>query len=199
MVTVADAPRRSRFGRLAAGLMSISAGLALTACGMSKQETASLLPPAVVAEGKLRAQAEALAKPIETGSNPPMPSPAAQPLHRGAAVPVTSVAAKAATGAGAEELYIDFLPGSVSLSDREKAGIKEAVAARSLSGDVRLRISAARGGTGNQFDQATIADKRARIVNGILPIRMVESVEFDPNLPEDTVRIEFHRPVQRTN
>ncbi|MEQ1698247.1 MAG: hypothetical protein ABL901_20650 [Hyphomicrobiaceae bacterium] len=181
----------------------MSAVLMLTACGMSKQESSQLLPPAVVAEGKLRAQAEAAAAkslhslPLETGS---VSSASAVPPLNGAKAPVVSSAAKTTGGnAAAEELYIDFLPGSVTLSDREKASIKEAVAVRLLSGEVRLRISAARGGTGNQFDQAIIADKRARIVNGILPIRMVESVEFDPNLPEETVRIEFYRPVKRLN
>ena len=93
-----------------------------------------------------------------------------------------------------QEVYVDFQPGSLTLSDREKAAVREAVAARVLSGWSRISISAARGGTGNLFDQAIVAEKRAKVVNEIIPSKMIELVEFDPTLPEDTVRLEFKRP-----
>ena len=93
-----------------------------------------------------------------------------------------------------QELYIDFQSDSVTLSDKEKATLREAIAAKALSGWSRITISAARGGTGNSFDQAIVAQKRAKVVNEIIPIRMIELVEFDPTLPEDTVRLEFKRP-----
>lgn len=197
-MTVANALTRNRFRQAVTGLASVSAGLVLTACGLSKQDATSLLPPNVVAEAKLREHSDKLAeaKPLETGTIAPAPRPIPALMQAGTA----ALAANAPGGNPArEELYIDFQPGSLTLSDREKASIKEAVGSRLLSGDVRLRISAARGGMGNQFDQAIVGGKRARLVNAMLPARMVESVEFDPSLPEDTVRLEFYRPIKRTN
>lgn len=215
---VANAHQSARLKRLLMVAAYLGAVLTLTACGLSKQETAALLPPAVVAEAKLRAQAEAMtcattpgkpacppgapanipgAAPLETGSIPKTAQPVqSAPAVQAAASVTTPQSSKSASP---EELYIDFQAGSVTLSEREKLAVKEAVGARVLSGDVRVRIAAARGGSGNWFDQATIADKRARFVNGILPNTMVDSVEFDPNLPEDTVRLEFYRPAKRTN
>jgi len=213
-MTVANAQRFPRLQRLVVQVACLCTALFLTACGLSKQDTAVLLPPSVIAEAKLRAQAEDLAcktspgkstgcppiavspVPLETGSIPQTVRP---PLEATLAVSAAGTPKPTAGSAGREELYIDFQPGSVTLSDREKFAIKDAVGARLLSGDVRLRISAARGGTGNLYEQATIADKRARVVNGILPNKLVDSVEFDPDLPEDTVRLEFNRPAKRTN
>ncbi len=119
---------------------------------------------------------------IETGSIKPELS-APQPAGSASATPTAK-----ADGA---ELFIDFEPGAVTLPDQSRRKIVDAVAARMLDGATRLRIVAARGGSGNMFDQAVIAQKRARVVNELLPARMVDSVEFDPMLPEDTVRIEF--------
>ncbi len=90
-----------------------------------------------------------------------------------------------------EELFVDFEPSSLSLPARERQALKEAVAVRLVGGGKAVRIFAARGGQGNWFDQAVVAQQRARAVNALLPPRMEVSMEFDPSLPEDTVRIEF--------
>lgn len=119
---------------------------------------------------------------VETGSIKPELS---------APKPAGAAGANQATKADGAELFIDFEPGAVTLPDPARRQIVDAVAARMLDGATRLRIVAARGGSGNMFDQAVIAQKRARVVNELLPARMVDSVEFDPMLPEDTVRIEF--------
>ena len=195
--------------------------LALTACAGTKEEAAALLPPAVVAEGKLQAQADlAACRKANGSSGEPVRvsgsavagttqadctprTPASNALETGAipareptALPAAITSNSDGTKPTTDELYIDFIPGSFTLSDREKVGIREAVAARLLSGPVRLRVAAARGGSGNLFDQATAGEKRARFVKDILPPRLVDSAEFDPSLPEDTVRIEFYRPVK---
>lgn len=117
---------------------------------------------------------------IETGALPAqaVPQPAAA-----AAVP--------AAPSDVEELYIDFEPTAVTLADKDRQAAREAIAIRLAGGGKSARIYAARGGNGNWFDQAVIAQKRARVVKELLPNRMVSSLEFDPSLPEDMVRVEF--------
>lgn len=118
---------------------------------------------------------------LETGALPAQPALVSVPIG-GAAPPSMS---------NTEELFIDFEPAMVTLSEKEQNAIREAAAVRLAGGDKVARICAARGGSGNWFDQAVVAQKRARVVNELLPPRMVASLEFDPALPEDTVRIEF--------
>jgi hypothetical protein len=55
----------------------------------------------------------------------------------------------------------------------------------------KVLIFAGRGGKGNMFDQAVVAQKRANHVKELLPRSMIVSVEFDPQQIDDTVRIEF--------
>jgi hypothetical protein len=201
-------PHRSATSHDRSVLMLIAATcLALAGCSANKQSAELLLPPA----GQLQQQAVQLAcaagsaDKADPSKCPPKPQAAtpsaSQPIQTGA-LPQQLAAAATATPPAApdpakpvpQELYIDFQPDSVTLSDKEKAALREAVAARALSGWSRISISAARGGPGNQFDQAVVAQKRARVVNEIIPIAMIELVEFDPTLPEDTVRLEFKRP-----
>lgn len=114
---------------------------------------------------------------IETGALPAQAAP--QP------------AAVAGTQSDVEELYIDFEPTAVTLTDKDRQAAREAIAIRLAGGGKTARIYAARGGSGNWFDQAVIAQKRARVVKELLPNRMLSSLEFDPSLPEDMVRVEF--------
>jgi hypothetical protein len=118
---------------------------------------------------------------IETGA-----LPAAQAVPQPAAA-----AAVPAAQSDVEELYIDFEPTAVTLGDKDRQAAREAIAIRLAGGGKSARIYAARGGSGNWFDQAVIAQKRARVVKELLPNRMVSSLEFDPSLPEDMVRVEF--------
>lgn len=120
---------------------------------------------------------------------------AAQVVPKSGPGPDTSAAGRPAAPAPADELYLDFDVTSVTLSDREKASLRQAVAARILAGGAatRIRISAGRGGSGNLFEQAKFGEKRARGVKELLPPQVVEAIEFDPTLPEDTVRLEFKK------
>ena len=168
--------------------------LALAGCAASKDSATALLSsPAVAA--KQQTQAAKLIAP-QTGSLPdktaPGPTAAGHEWAAATVQPPSLIDGKSKTGN--QELYVDFQADSVTLSDKEKAALQEAVADRVLSGWSRISISAARGGAGNQFEQAIIAQKRARVVNEIIPTKMIELVEFDPTLPEDTVRLEFKRP-----
>jgi hypothetical protein len=207
--------RSAMFHDRAALMLLTSTYLALAGCSANKQAADLLLPPS----GQLQQQAAQLscgagsADKADPSKCPPKPQSATQsatqPSQTGALpqqadkAPGQQFAAAATTTPPTapdpakpvpQELYIDFQPDSVTLSDKEKSALREAVAARALSGWSRVSISAARGGTGNQFDQAVVAQKRARVVNEIIPIAMIELVEFDPTLPEDTVRLEFKRP-----
>lgn len=188
------APILARIRQCTPALGSFLLCMVLAGCAASKDDAAALLPPFVGAP-KQQAQS-AVVPPLETGSlpakTPPTPKAAGQEVAAAMISPSGSPDEK--TKAGEQELYVDFQAESVALSDREKAALREAVAARVLSGWSRISISAARGGTGNLFDQAIKAEKRARVVNEIIPNRMIELVEFDPTLPEDTVRLEFKRP-----
>ena len=161
----------------------IAATFVLASCATGNQDAAALLTPAAGAPAQPRSAEPANS--IVTGALPAKSAvaPDAEPV----VTPVSGVDAQS------NEYYIDFDPNSVSLSDREKKGIRDALKDHMASGAMRIRLLAARGGMGNEFDQAIIAEKRARLVNEILPAKVVESVEFDPTLPEDTVLIEFHR------
>lgn len=207
------------------GLAALCLCTMLAGCGLSREETADLLPPATIAAEVRKAEADAAKSPAAASNAcdpvaspedllrrarangeaagaqlppcPPAQSPAAgietgslgASPARGAAMPNGSPAAGQPSSDA--ELFIDFEPDSVTLPERNQRAIREAVAARMLGGARRLRIVAARGGSGNMFDQAVIAQKRARAVKDMLPVRMVSSVEFDPTIPEDTVKIEF--------
>ena len=168
---------------------AMCAGLLLAGCAGAKDDAASLLTPSLAASAKSQRQA-GLA--VGASTSPPAPETGALPGQAGQQVAATGPDDKSNTAN--QEVYVDFQPGSLTLSDREKAAVREAVAARVLSGWSRISISAARGGTGNLFDQAIVAEKRAKVVNEIIPSKMIELVEFDPTLPEDTVRLEFKRP-----
>jgi hypothetical protein len=181
--------------RLPPKMLSVSglwvASVLLTGCAGAKDDAAQLLTPNLVAAAKQAASTT----PAETGSLSGKPVSVALPAAQLAALAVQTPVKDDATATSSNpELYIDFQSDSVTLSDKEKASLREAVAARALTGWSRISISAARGGAGNQFDQAIVGQKRARAVNEIIPIAMIELVEFDPTLPEDTVRLEFKRP-----
>lgn len=107
-----------------------------------------------------------------------------------------AVAGTAAANAPAQpgsrrEYYVDFDPDAITLPDAARSALSAAVKANRDAGYGKIKLATARGGRGNGFDQAVIAQKRARLVNELLPSGMVVSQEFDPTLPEDTVRIEF--------
>ena len=177
--------------RLPGVFAPLCAGMLLAGCAGAKDDAAQLLTPNLVAAAKQAASTN----PSETGSLPAKPVSVALPESQLAALVLQAPAdgdqkAKSSN----QELYVDFQADSVTLSDKEKASLREAVAARALTGWSRVSISAARGGAGNLFDQAIVGQKRARAVNEIIPIAMIELVEFDPTLPEDTVRLEFKRP-----
>lgn len=182
---------------VAAAALQLAGCAANLALPESSAATANLPSPATTASNTpVKAGAA-----IETGTLPPaaaalvasaaaaagnVPSTNGEIVAKPDVVPATSVP---------EELYIDFEPASVTLSDKEKASLREAVTAKLLATgkQTKIKISAARGGTGNLFDQATFATKRARSVKEVLPPRVVETIEFDPSLPEDTVRLEFRK------
>ena len=186
----------ARISRWKPALGALCAGLLLAGCAGAKDDAASLLTPNLTAQAKLQKQAELAisASAIPPGTGDLQGKGPSDTRTGGQPVAAAPPAADDKSNTANQEVYVDFQPGSVTLSDREKAVLREAVAARALSGWSRISISAARGGTGNLFDQAIVAEKRAKVVNEIIPSKMIELVEFDPTLPEDTVRLEFKRP-----
>jgi hypothetical protein len=102
-----------------------------------------------------------------------------------------AAAAQAAVGqAKTPDLTIDFDSETAPISPKDQRAIAEMLA-RKGGATGKVRIFAGRGGSGNMFDQAVVAQKRANRVKELLPIGMVVSVEFDPLQIDDTVRIEF--------
>jgi hypothetical protein len=112
---------------------------------------------------------------IETSSQPPAATAAAAP------------AIKSKSG----DLTIDFDSETAPVSPKDQRAIAAMVAAKKGGSANKIRIFAGRGGNGNMFDQAVVAQKRANRVKELLPPGMVVSVEFDPQQIDDTVRIEF--------
>ena len=90
----------------------------------------------------------------------------------------------------APDLTLDFDSETAPISAKDKRAIAEMLAKKG-GATSKVRIFAGRGGNGNMFDQAVVAQKRANRVKELLPIGMVVSVEFDPLQIDDTVRIEF--------
>ena len=88
------------------------------------------------------------------------------------------------------ELIVDFQADSIVVTATEAAKIKRFLAAQNLKPGSRIRVSVARGGFGNMFDQAVVAQQRARVVKELFPAQVLSSVNFDPQLAEDTVRVE---------
>jgi hypothetical protein len=88
------------------------------------------------------------------------------------------------------DLTIDFDSETAPISPKDKRAIADMLAKKGSSAS-KVRIFAGRGGNGNMFDQAVVAQKRANRVKELLPPSMVVSVEFDPQQIDDTVRIEF--------
>ncbi len=88
------------------------------------------------------------------------------------------------------DLTIDFDSDTTPVSPKDKRTITDFVSKKSNAAR-KVRIFAGRGGKGNMFDQAVVAQKRANHVKQLLPPGMVVSVEFDPQQIDDTVRIEF--------
>jgi hypothetical protein len=176
--------------------LALFAGLAIGGCAANKQVAEQLLQPATPPLACGKGTPGAADCPPAASAVPPKTPPAswAPALAAAAQTPSSATDEPAKPKANPQELFVDFQPDSLTLSDREKAAIRETVTARAQSGWSRISISAARGSSGNQFDQAMVAQKRARVVNEIIPIQMIELVEFDPTLPEDTVRLEFKRP-----
>jgi hypothetical protein len=88
------------------------------------------------------------------------------------------------------DLTIDFDSETAPISPKDKRAIADMLAKRAATTG-KVRIFAGRGGKGNMFDQAVVAQKRANHVKQLLPPSMVVSLEFDPQQIDDTVRIEF--------
>jgi hypothetical protein len=88
------------------------------------------------------------------------------------------------------DLTIDFDSETAPISPKDKRAIAEMVSKKAAASS-KVLIFAGRGGKGNMFDQAVVAQKRANHVKQLLPPGMVVSVEFDPQQIDDTVRIEF--------
>jgi hypothetical protein len=88
------------------------------------------------------------------------------------------------------DLTIDFDSETAPISPKDKRAIADMLSKKGSTAS-KVRIFAGRGGNGNMFDQAVVAQKRANRVKELLPPGMVVSVEFDPQQIDDTVRIEF--------
>jgi hypothetical protein len=87
------------------------------------------------------------------------------------------------------DLTIDFDSETAPVSPKDKRVIADMLAKKGKAS--KVRIFAGRGGGGNMFDQAVVAQRRANSVKELLPPGMVVSIEFDPLQVDDTVRIEF--------
>ena len=88
------------------------------------------------------------------------------------------------------DLTLDFDGDTAPISPKDKRAIADMLAKKGKSTS-QVRILAGRGGRGNMFDQAVVAQRRANSVRDLLPTGMVVSVEFDPLQVDDTVRVEF--------
>ncbi len=102
-------------------------------------------------------------------------------------------APSAAVAVAGRELTIEFDGDDARLTDKDKAAVASLVAANRKAGSKVVRLQAGRGGGGNIFEQAVLAERRARLVKRLLPPDLSVSVEFDPAQADDTVRVEFSK------
>lgn len=98
-----------------------------------------------------------------------------------------------AVAGAARELTIEFDGDETRLTDKDKAALSSLVAANRKAGSRSVRLQAGRGGAGNIFEQAVVAERRARLVKRQLPPDLSVSIEFDPAQADDTVRVEFSK------
>lgn len=100
----------------------------------------------------------------------------------------------AATARGqAAELTVEFNADEERVAARDKPALSNFIASNRTAGRKTVRIYAGRGGGGNVFEQAVLAQKRARAVQAMLPSNVAVSIEFDPGQADDTVRLEFDK------
>jgi hypothetical protein len=84
-----------------------------------------------------------------------------------------------------------YAPESLVLRPADEAALKTALGKIGDTDRVHAKIIAARGGAGNAFDQLMVARSRAQRINEMLPKHVVASIEFNPEMPDNTLRVEF--------
>lgn len=93
----------------------------------------------------------------------------------------------------ASELTVEFNADEERVAPKDKPALSSFIASNRTAGRKSVRIYAGRGGGGNVFEQAVLAQKRARAVQSMLPSNVAVSIEFDPGQADDTVRLEFDK------
>jgi hypothetical protein len=110
------------------------------------------------------------------------------------AEPVDVSQKASSTKAELGELIIDFRSDGDTLPASEILRIKRFQSELKLKAGNKIKLTVARGGFGNMFEQAVIAQRRARVIKELFPARMITSTDFDPQQSEDTVRVEVVDP-----
>lgn len=100
-------------------------------------------------------------------------------------------ASPAATRSAAQDLMIEFDGDEARVAAKDRAALAALARHNRDAGRKVARIHAGRGGAGNVFEQAILAQQRARAVQDLLPKDVKATIDFDPELADDTVRIEF--------
>lgn len=95
-----------------------------------------------------------------------------------------------------QPLKLRYAPSSIELRRNEALALAAKFSEAASRDDVRLTIAVGRGGIGNAFEQVMMAHNRVRLINEMLPPRLVASSTFDPELADDTLIITFVATVQ---
>jgi hypothetical protein len=114
----------------------------------------------------------------------------AQLFETGLVLPAAAKSASATLDAD-PNVIVEFDSENAGISEKDRKAVIAAIAAQAKAGRRLVRIYAGRGGDGNIFERAAIADRRAKLVKRLFPAGMVNLVEFDPLQADDTVRVEF--------
>ena len=90
----------------------------------------------------------------------------AQLIETGALLPA---AAKSASATLDPNVIVEFDSENAGVSDKDRKAVATTIAAQAKAGRRQVRIYAGRGGDGNIFERAAIADRRAKLVRGCFP------------------------------
>lgn len=187
---------------------------ALSGCATTQPDPMSLIPTnlqaSMIAEARMREAKEAattpapgaeasgsvsvneiLARARADGSAPPSggtPQAGAEPAQIAAtrADPMTTGSVRPPAS---RDIIVPFEEGADSLSPAETQKLASALKAKKLGDKMPIVLLAGPANASSAFDQALLAQKRARAVQSLLPSSVSAKVDYDPNAEPDTVKI----------
>lgn len=201
--------------RLTAPLLAMTAGLALGGCATTSADPTALIPAdvraSVIAEDRMASGSISVnemlsrARDGETGSA--APAPAGEGVPAGIATANGAAAGTAPTAPAAMPVRSTLPPAAPEppepkaffevtfdgTEDQPSIAAKDALArklkAARLSAKTEVTILSGPGPGTTAFDQALLANRRARAVRSLLPEGWKATQVYNPDFPPDTVRI----------